>query len=52
MSATVGELVYEQLVILSRADDTSIVRIIRRALAESLESHIGDGHTDLPAQRA
>jgi len=52
VSATVGEPVYEQLVALSRAEDTSIARIIRRALAEFLDSHSGDANTDLPARRA
>jgi hypothetical protein len=52
VSATVAEPVYEQLVALSTAEDTSIARIIRRALREFLESHSRDANTDLPARRA
>jgi hypothetical protein len=52
VSATVAEPVYEQLVALSSAEDTSIARIIRRALGEFLESHSRDANTDLPARRA
>ena len=39
VSATVGELTYAQLVALSRAEDTSMARIIRRALGEFLANH-------------
>jgi hypothetical protein len=50
VSATVAEPVYEQLVALSSAEDTSIARIIRRALGEFLDSHLGDANTDLSAR--
>jgi hypothetical protein len=36
VSATVGEPIYARLVALSRAEDTSMARIIRRALGEFL----------------
>lgn len=52
VSATVAEPVYDQLVAMSSAEDTSIARIIRRALGEFLESHSGDANTELPARRA
>jgi hypothetical protein len=38
VSATVGQRTYEQLVALCEAEDTSIARIIRRALGEFLKS--------------
>jgi hypothetical protein len=44
--ATVGEPVYERLVALSRAEDTSMARITRRALAEFLESDARDADSD------
>jgi hypothetical protein len=51
VSATVSESVYEQLVALSSAEDTSLARIIRRALGEFLEDHSRGTNTDLPARR-
>ncbi len=47
VSATLGDERYEQLVALCRAEDTSIARIVRRALDEFLESGSGDSGTDL-----
>ena len=52
VSATVAEQVYEQLVAMSSAEDTSIARIIRRALGEFLKSRSGDTNPGLPARRA
>ena len=49
VSATVGDQTYEQLVALCQADDTSIARIIRRALGKFLESRFGGSDADLAA---
>jgi hypothetical protein len=51
VSATVEERAYEQLVALSRAEDTSMARIIRRALGEFLANHsIAPGVAEMPRQ--
>jgi hypothetical protein len=50
VSATVAEPVYERLVALSSAEDTSIARIIRRTFGEFLETHLGEANTDLPVR--
>ncbi len=41
VSATIGDQTYEQLVALCQAEDTSIARIIRRALGEFLDARAG-----------
>ncbi len=53
VSATVGEPTYAQLVALSRAEDTSMARIIRRALGEFLANHsIASDVVEIPRQRS
>jgi hypothetical protein len=51
VSAPVGDQTYEQLVALCQAEDTSIARIIRRALGEFLEGRSGGLDADLTAAR-
>jgi hypothetical protein len=51
VSATMGEETYEQLLALSRAEDTSIARIIRRALGEFLERHTPAANPHVPPQQ-
>jgi hypothetical protein len=51
VSATTAAPVCERLVALSSAEDTSIARIIRRALGEFPESHPSEADIGLPGRR-